>query len=390
MKGLLFLSIYLFIGYKVFSQNLIPNPYFADLESCPIIPVQFEKVMDWFIFQNSPDIFDSCSSHEYALLAIENLTPRKGSAYIGIIAFREFFGMDGRELVGVKLKDKLELNNKYCLFFYTALSVEFSDMFIDKIGVKFFDTISEWIPFQYVEYSNHDIESNFPLNNNNWMKISGSIIGNNQKFMALGSWKKNSEINVTHFYNANEMYDFSYYFFDDFHLYEVKPAVYDVMLPEPCGESEEATLTARYYEEVRWFVLPDTVNAMGTDSVFTVSLTQDITQVLLYSRLCEYEFTDTITLIKPVCPPEPEPIPVIGIPNIITPNYDGVNDVFIIENLPEGVELYIYNRWGNLIFETSNYNNQWQPTSNITDGVYYYLVKLPNGESRTGFFTIAR
>ena len=63
----------------------------------------------------------------------------------------------------------------------------------------------------------------------------------------------------------------------------------------------------------------------------------------------------------------------IKIPNIITPNGDGVNDYFVIENI-ERVEtstLRIYNRWGKLIFQASPYTNNWNGNG-AADGVYYY------------------
>ena len=55
--------------------------------------------------------------------------------------------------------------------------------------------------------------------------------------------------------------------------------------------------------------------------------------------------------------------------NAFSPNGDGLNDVFIIDSIDE-ITCYpentveIYNRWGILVFETSNYNN----TSNAFDG----------------------
>ena len=63
----------------------------------------------------------------------------------------------------------------------------------------------------------------------------------------------------------------------------------------------------------------------------------------------------------------------IEIPNVITPNGDGVNDYFVIKNI-EHVEtstLRIYNRWGTKIFEASPYKNDWNGDG-AADGVYFY------------------
>jgi gliding motility-associated-like protein len=73
---------------------------------------------------------------------------------------------------------------------------------------------------------------------------------------------------------------------------------------------------------------------------------------------------------------QPEP-PVITIPNVFTPNADGINDYFTIRNLPlyDYRPLTIYNRWGKKVFESNQYNNDWDG-SNVPDGVYYGVVSI--------------
>ena len=60
------------------------------------------------------------------------------------------------------------------------------------------------------------------------------------------------------------------------------------------------------------------------------------------------------------------------IPNLITPNRDGRNDFFEILGLPTIHKLELYNRWGERVFESSAYKNDWQGE----EGVYYYLLTL--------------
>ena len=82
------------------------------------------------------------------------------------------------------------------------------------------------------------------------------------------------------------------------------------------------------------------------------------------------------------------------IPNIITPNSDGVNDFFEIQNLPENTELSIFNRWGNLIFASSDYQNNWNGKNTLSkelaDGVYYYKLKTMAGKMNYGYFHLLR
>jgi len=89
------------------------------------------------------------------------------------------------------------------------------------------------------------------------------------------------------------------------------------------------------------------------------------------------------------------------IPEGFTPNGDGKNDVFFIKGLNgRPVKLTIFNRWGNKVYEKSDYDNSWNGyvnTSAITLGsnkvpaaTYYYIVEFLDGdkETRTGFVVV--
>lgn len=77
--------------------------------------------------------------------------------------------------------------------------------------------------------------------------------------------------------------------------------------------------------------------------------------------------------------------------NVITPNNDGRNDAFVIENvtLYPGNELSIYNRWGTEVYNKKNYDNKWDGKDQAP-GTYYYMLKLSNGSSFKGWVEIVR
>lgn len=61
------------------------------------------------------------------------------------------------------------------------------------------------------------------------------------------------------------------------------------------------------------------------------------------------------------------------VPNVITPNGDGFNDYFVIDKIslyPKNY-LLILNRYGQSVYEKSNYQNEWDG-ANLSGGVYYY------------------
>jgi gliding motility-associated-like protein len=81
-------------------------------------------------------------------------------------------------------------------------------------------------------------------------------------------------------------------------------------------------------------------------------------------------------------------------PNVITPNSDGINDLFEIENLPENTEVIILNRWGNVVFSSAKYQNNWdgKDTSGkeLVDGVYTYKFRCSDGRTGHGFVHLIR
>ncbi|MEJ1241733.1 gliding motility-associated C-terminal domain-containing protein [Chryseolinea sp. T2] len=81
------------------------------------------------------------------------------------------------------------------------------------------------------------------------------------------------------------------------------------------------------------------------------------------------------------------------VPNIFTPNNDGINDEFEILNLPvTGThQLIITNRWGNEVFKSGDYRegNFWN-ADNVADGIYYYRLKVDGGEVYNGWVEIVR
>lgn len=63
------------------------------------------------------------------------------------------------------------------------------------------------------------------------------------------------------------------------------------------------------------------------------------------------------------------------IPNIFTPNNDGINDYFKIKGIEKEIwVIYIYNRFGDLVFLSQDYQSNWQ-ADNYPDGTYYYILK---------------
>ncbi|MFN8238328.1 MAG: gliding motility-associated C-terminal domain-containing protein [Chitinophagales bacterium] len=76
--------------------------------------------------------------------------------------------------------------------------------------------------------------------------------------------------------------------------------------------------------------------------------------------------------------------PIYKLPNTFTPNGDGQNDLYtpiFPYRFVEKIDMKIYNRWGNLVFETTNPDINWDGTDYKTKkplftGVYYYVCDV--------------
>ena len=86
----------------------------------------------------------------------------------------------------------------------------------------------------------------------------------------------------------------------------------------------------------------------------------------------------------------------LNIPNVITSNDDGINDLFIIDPLfevCESYELEIYNRWGALVFQKTTdgttFSGQNLNGDDLLPGIYFYKLKSENAEKH-GFITLIR
>lgn len=71
------------------------------------------------------------------------------------------------------------------------------------------------------------------------------------------------------------------------------------------------------------------------------------------------------------------------IPNVFTPNQDGVNDEYFVKgkNITE-FEMVIVNRWGNVVFESNDIQQAWDGKSNgipCEEGTYFYMIRAKSG-----------
>lgn len=103
--------------------------------------------------------------------------------------------------------------------------------------------------------------------------------------------------------------------------------------------------------------------------------------------------SDTITIKFDNCEP------MLLIPNVFTPNGDGINDFFLagaIQNISK-LNILIFNRWGEKIFESNNPHFEWDgkyKNQNCPEAVYFWVIKYVdiygNNHEASGTVTLFR
>ena len=158
-----------------------------------------------------------------------------------------------------------------------------------------------------------------------------------------------------------------------------------------------------YFADSVFVWLPDQEICIGATS--TINATSDVVEAAYLwntnATTPEIEVADSgdyFVEIKGLCNTVYDTVHVTGIicdivsPTVITPNGDGSNDYLVFVGLEyyPGSTLQVFNRWGQKIYESNDYQNNWSP-SGVSDGTYFYIL-VPGGEleyeTQSNSFTI--
>ena len=86
---------------------------------------------------------------------------------------------------------------------------------------------------------------------------------------------------------------------------------------------------------------------------------------------------------------------IFEISNVCTPNGDAQNDSWKVSdiNYISGCTVEIFNRWGQLVYTSTDYKNDWEGTKNgevLPDGVYYYVISCNEEKEFQGAINLMR
>ncbi|PCJ25010.1 MAG: hypothetical protein COA97_08505 [Flavobacteriales bacterium] len=111
-------------------------------------------------------------------------------------------------------------------------------------------------------------------------------------------------------------------------------------------------------------------NGGGVGDTLIVAPEETVEYTPTVTDACGKEIIGEIVPVWVQCPLTPT--------NVFTPNGDGINDFFTLINLDDYLNpsVKVYNRWGQLVYESDSYQNDWDG-DNLNEGTYYYIVS-PN------------
>jgi gliding motility-associated-like protein len=304
---------------------------------------------------------------------------RTSNEYIGMGFFERT--IEYCEYSSGTLSESLQSSLCYTAQFFVSLST-YSSFAIDAIGM-YFTTDSLLFQLTPIEVTPHiaNDSGNIISDTANWVKISGSFIASGgEKFFTIGRFKRNEYVN----YEVVIPYEgYSYYYIDDVAVWPCDAPVYTADgggNRQVCNAGDLITLGTHNLPEYEYYWFDADSNLIDTTATITVAPAEDCFYYLMV-RDFKYDITWDTVRITMGCEGS------LYVPNIFSPNGDGNNDVLYVrgQNLKE-LSFAVYNRWGQLVFESKDVNLGWAGThkqSKCESGVYFYYVEAVDEDGNT-------
>lgn len=159
------------------------------------------------------------------------------------------------------------------------------------------------------------------------------------------------------------------------------PPVFDLLFTGDTATFNNDTILAEVtgtYDSALW-------NGTITSSIFMITKPGTY-EVSVYREGC---FTSEVFTIRD------HPEIKAGIMTLFTPNGDGFNDFWVIKGMDSmgACSVRVFDCWGNLVYENSDYKNTWDGRSDngeLPSGPYYYVMQFAVGEIYKGTVNILR
>jgi len=308
MKRIILFTFYflLFIFYSKAQVNLVPNPSFEQLDSCPTSINQIMYASPWFQPftdlsgnpNSSTDLFSTCCSNNSCSVPINfagTQQPKSGNSYVGLNLYFTPSSVY-REYIENILNDTLSNGKTYCIDFYISLG-DNSKWAISNIGAYFStDSCLQVIPPSIELPYTPQVENSDTLivkDKVNWQRISlpYQALGG-ERFMTIGNFNNNNNTDTMFVGGTTTS---AYYYIDDVSVIDIStPAYAGVDTTITIGDSIFIGRTPEIglNDDCIWYVNGSPIDTVGGLWVMPDSTTTYI----LEQTICGYTTYDTVTV----------------------------------------------------------------------------------------------
>ncbi len=201
------------------AQNLVPNPSFEQLSSCPNDADQLVFATGWNSYGFTVDLFNTCDGSDTAGVPLNYFgyqQPYSGAGYAGLITYGG--GGNYHEVLGAQLIIPLTIGQTYHVaghFAWTASTVASYKFASNMIGMMF-RTLPlldlQWLPWP--NYA-HVYTQNIVLDSMSWTTIEGDFVADSAyQYIFIGNFFDDVYTDVT-LVDPNGQFGMAYYYVDE-------------------------------------------------------------------------------------------------------------------------------------------------------------------------------
>ena len=422
------------------SQNLVANPGFESVTTCPIVAGQIDLAAPWQPENLTPDLYHRCSQNAIIRpprleIFCTYLEPHQGDGFAGMVVYGPV-----QEYLKAPLIESLKAGQQYFIRFWVAIDDNciqgIPNVFSSGIGLAFGNSTTNY-------GAAVENESGILKDTSGWVEISGCYTAKgNESYVYLGNFRSNGSTMIEYDQEGTVYEDYMYV--DDIEVIPFDP------LPDTIWKCEDPVVLNGAFQElpVRWQdgsyspsyqidsagfiqVTAETAHCLLTDESRVLDGIPDASastgalcpgnSITLEAPVAEsYLWQDgytgrvnTVTLpghyavsFQTGCGTFDLTFEIedhncdcsIFIPNVFSPNGDGVNDDLKVSmNCKVSytiVSFSVFDRWGQEIFRTQTpETTPWNGAS--APGVYVYRLEYLVGNQspshvKFGDITIVR